>query len=163
MNEFIGIITDILDCSGKAIKKKNSKSIVIETMEFDMVSKKHILDIIKKGINRDNQSVTIDTLVISKDDYLEFIDGQSRTLKKGDQIVVTSDPVTYLKYKCELQLLINDNNGLSWAAKLIIPSIDFRIADSTPIFDDDIVVFDNVEAMIYEKCILQILDDDGER
>ena len=160
MNNVTYDIASISDCFGKIVKINTGEAREIEMFEIESRSKQLLKDIIHNGIKRNNQSIILKCLSINKCDYDWFAEGQTRLKKVGNHIIFTGEPINYTRFKCILQTPILCSDGYIWGSEIIIPSIEFYIADSTPIIDDETVIYSNIQAMIYDKCMFRLLENE---
>lgn len=119
---------------------------------FVFINNKHslanIADIVNNGCRNGNQDIMIDSLIVNKSDYDEFVKDQSCAKKSGTYLQVKT---TINRPNFELKLECEKKDGSMFS--IIISSIQFRIDSSEEIDMGNEVSFENVKAIILGGCI----------
>ena len=141
-------IEHIKEMTGTLIALDDSVVITDVFIEMNASTAKKLAAVLRSNkVTRENQD--FNSVSINKSGLDAFTKGQSSMVKDGNRYIMTTTPRNTKRFKGVMQTIVKGSDGYDYACEIEIGNMDFNIGDKVPDVSDDIVVFENVPAMIY--------------
>ena len=156
-------LSNISHISGNIIQISSNESVEDVEISFDSNSKNKLSRLLSTGaVSRENQNLTINSLIL-KFECEEFLTkGQSPFIKTSTGFAMTTNSVSRPHFKAVLQALVTHKNdpSLYYAVEVLIGNFSFDFTNSQKTILDKEIEFENVGMMVYPGSIsVKILED----
>lgn len=127
-----------------------SGSVEATYMKLDNASAKKLAAVLRKGrVTRENQELFFTSIIVKKEQMGVFLKGQTNLIKDGNKFVMTTNSRNPLRFKANLQTVVEGSDSIMYACAVEVGSIEFDLHESIPEMDGDEATFENVPAIVY--------------
>ena len=144
-------VEGIYELEGTLTSLSDGAEVEVELMKLDERSKIKLCNVISSGnVARENQGLFIESIVIKTEDYERFTKGQYATIKDGNRYYITATPRHPVRFSGKFKTVAPDRTNKLFPIQIDIGSIEFDLRDKTGEHDEETVLFENIQATIFQ-------------
>lgn len=150
-------VNDVMSCKGmlgELTTLKDGRKVTVEGIIFHNSALQKIINAIRcdGNVKREDQVVNISDLIIAKEDYDTFMEGQSPVVRRGNTYAITSTPASPIVFEGNFEATFYDSicNGETGSCEIELGRISFDIGNNKE-YTDDAVCFHNVTATMFPR------------
>lgn len=145
-------MNQLTDLSGILTPLTTPGTVEIASMELDAPSERKLLNVVREQrVRGENQDLHFTEISINKAHADLFCSGQSGWQQEGNVYTMSVSAGTPLHFCADLKALVVDNQNFEHLHHIHLGNIAFDLSRATWEEDGDVVVFENVSAMLYPK------------